>query len=158
MEQEKKEWAQKLRQSFDHAEALMSFLQHTLESFAHRYLTAPTIEGQGSVLLLEGREPNMGQALKTSHPHIKDAVKALAKSVPREQGPVLVSRVRVEITELTADRGHITLTAQVNWAHPQHLWDAPEKVEKKKVLVWNDLMEFRKGFPLALDEVCDLFL
>ena len=158
MEQEKKEWEAKLRQSFQHGEALMSFMQHTLESFAHRYLNEPAISVEGSVLWMEGRESNMGNALKTKHNGIKEAVKTLAKTVPREQNPTLVSRVKVDIHQLTADLGKITLTAQVNWAHPQHSWDNPAKVEKKKVLLWNDLTEFRKGFPLALEEVCDLFL
>ncbi|MFP5491570.1 MAG: hypothetical protein ACLGG0_08720 [Bacteriovoracia bacterium] len=158
MEQEKKEWEAKLRQSFQHAEALMSFMQHTLESFAHRYLNDPQISVEGSVLWMEGRETNMGQALKTNHAGIKEAVKNLAKTIPREQNPAIVSRVKVEIHQLTADLGKITLTAHVNWAHPEHSWDNQAKIEKKKVLVWNDLTEFRKGFPLALEEVCDLFL
>lgn len=158
MEQEKKEWEAKLRQSFQNAEALMSFMQHTLDSFAYRYLNEPHISIEGHVLWMEGRESNMGNALKTQHAGIKEAVKTLAKTVPREQNPALVSRVKVEIHQLSADQGKITLTAQVNWAHPEHSWDNPAKVEKKKVLLWNDLTEFRKGFPLALEEVCDLFL
>jgi hypothetical protein len=158
MEQEKKEWEAKLRQSFQNAEALMSFMQHTLESFAHRYLNEPKISVEGTVLWMEGRESNMGQALKTNNLAIKEAVKLLAKTVPREQNPTLISRVKVDIHQLTADLGKITLTAQVNWGHPEHTWDNSQKIEKKKVLSWKDLTEFRKGFPLALEEVCDLFL
>jgi hypothetical protein len=154
----KKEWEQKLRASFQNSEALTSFMIHTLESFAHRYLNDPKIESQGQVMWLTGREENMGQALKTNHSAIKEGVKSLAKSVPREAKPALVSRVKVEIQELTADKGKILLTAQVNWAHPGHTWDSAEKVEKKKTLTWDDLQDFRKGFPLALEEICDLFL
>lgn len=154
----KKEWEQKLRASFQNAETLTSFMVYTLESFAHRYLTQPTIETQGQVMWLTGREENMGQALKTSHAVIKEGVKALAKRVPREEKPALVSRVKVDIHELSADQGKITLTAHVSWAHPDHTWSGQDKVEKKKILTWNDLQDFRKGFPLALEEICDLFL
>jgi len=154
----KKEWELKLRASFQNSDALMGFMIHTLESFAHRYLNNPTIESQGPVLWLTGREENMGQALKTHHAPIKEAVKNLAKNVPREQKPALVSRVKIDILELSADKGKIQLTAQVNWAHPGHVWDSAEKVDKKKTLTWDDLQDFRKGFPLALEEICDLFL
>ena len=154
----KKEWELKLRASFQNSEALTGFMIHTLESFAHRYLNNPKIESQGQVMWLTGHEENMGQALKTQNTTIKEAVKTLAKNFPREEKPTLISRVKVDIQELTADKGKILLTAQVNWAHPGHAWDSSEKIEKKKTLTWEDLQDFRKGFPLALEEICDLFL
>ncbi len=154
----KKEWEQKLRASFQNSEALTGFMIHTLESFAHRYLNDPKIESQGQVMWLTGREENMGQALKTQNATVKEAVKTLAKNVPREQKPAIVSRVKVDILELSADKGKIQLTAQVNWGHPGHAWDNSDKIEKKKTLTWDDLQDFRKGFPLALEEICDLFL
>ncbi len=156
--QVKKEWEEKLKTTFSDSQNLMNFILHTLESFGHRYLNESKIELTSSQVTLIGFESNMGQALKSAIPEIREAVKNLAKSVPREQKPTLHSRLILNIKELSADKGEIQISAQVNWGHPDYAPENPAKLERKSVFKWNDLAKFRKEFPLALEAACDLFL
>lgn len=156
--QVKKEWEEKLKTTYSDSQNLMNFVLHTLESFGHRYLNDPKIELKATQVTLLGTESNMGQALKSAVPEIREAVKSLAKSVPREQKPTLHSRLMLSVKELSADHGEIHLAAQVNWGHPDYAPENPAKLERKSVFKWNDLAKFRKEFPLALEAACDLFL
>ncbi len=156
--QVKKEWEEKLKTTFSDSQNLMNFILHTLESFGHRYLNEPKIELTASQVTLHGVECNMGQALKSALPEIREAVKNLAKSVPREQKPALHSRLILIIKELSADHGEIQIFAQVNWGHPDYAPENAAKIERKSVFKWNDLAKFRKEFPLALEGACELFL
>jgi len=157
-EEVKKEWEQKLKSHFQGEGALLDFMLKTLQSFSYRYLNDAPLSNDTQTLLIEAREENMGTALKSSHEAIKAGVKSLAKSVPREQKPQVVSRLRVDVHELTSDKGQLTLWAHVSWNHPAHAWESAESVVKKTHFVWKDLQDFRKGFPLALEALCDLFL
>ncbi|MBY0517947.1 MAG: hypothetical protein K2P81_13640 [Bacteriovoracaceae bacterium] len=157
-EEVKKEWENKLRTTFQDSKALIDFMIHTMENFGYRYLNNPNLEMSEKTFILLSFEENMGNALKSSFPQIKEGVKQLAKSVPREEKPSVASRVKIDIHELSADKGKMTLSAQVSWAHPRHLWSGEHFIEKKKIFSWDDLQIFRKGFPLAMQEVSDLFL
>ncbi len=151
-------WQQKLHESYQNSDNLLQFISLTLDSISYRYLIDPKMSFQNDRILSESREENLGAALKISDPEIKEAVKALAKSVPREAKPGVVTRIWVELIELKADQGEIIVSSEVNWDHPKHLSDTCLKKIKTKKLLWDDLTLFRKGFPLALEEVCDLFL
>ncbi|MCE3012976.1 MAG: hypothetical protein LW878_07895 [Proteobacteria bacterium] len=152
------EWQQKLHQSYQNSDNLLQFIALTLDSITYRYLNDPQLKFTPPLILAESRETNLGVALKLVDVEIKEAVKVLAKSVPREQSPALVSRLWIELRELSADKGEVVVTSEVNWCHPEHLSDTKLKKIKTKKLVWDDLQQFRKGFPLALEEVCELFL
>jgi hypothetical protein len=152
------QWKQNVYQSFQDSDKLLSYLHNTLTSIAHRYLDNPQLELRGTELMATGREENMGQALKSSHTEIKEAVKQLAKSIPREQKPALVSKLKLQLIELTADRGKILVEAEVNWDHPEHSSDSTKKLQRRKTFTWDDFTHFRKALPLAIEEVCDLFL
>jgi hypothetical protein len=152
------QWQQSLYSQYENQEALISFIHNTLESFAHRYFLKPQIEFNSDYILVEEAEDNLGQALKISHPEIKDAIKALAKTIPRSENPTIVTRLRIEIEELTANHGKMTIYSQVSWDHPKHLWDSSKNMSKKSLLTWDDLMKFRKNFPLVLEDVCTLLL
>ncbi len=158
MSEEIKQWQEKLRQSFQGQDALIKFATQTLESVAHRYLNSPQILSRGNLLFAEAREENMGEALKTSHPEIKQQVKELAKAIPRAEKPAIVSRLIIQLEELSADRGKLQVSAQVSWGHPEHPLDGPRKLEKVLRLSWDDLNVYRKGLPLKLEEAAGLFL
>jgi hypothetical protein len=157
-EEVKREWEQKLRAHYQGEGALLDFMFRTLESFSYRYLNDAKLATTPQTLLLESAEENMGTALKSAHEVVKNGVKLLAKTVPREQKPQVLSRLRVDIHELTSDKGQLTIWGQINWHHPQHAWESEQSFVKKQNFIWKDLQEFRKGFPLALEEVCELFL
>lgn len=152
------EWQQRLHESYQNSDTLLHFIGLTLDSISYRYLSAPQITFGQARILVESTESNLGVALKTADAEIKDAIKALAKRVPREEKPALVSRLLIDLRELSADKGEVIVTSEVSWDHPEHLSDTKLKKVKSKKLVWDDLMKFRKGFPLALEEVCELFL
>lgn len=158
MSEEIKQWQEKLRQSFQGQDALIKFATQTLESIAHRYLNSPQLHSQGNLLYAEAREENMGEALKLSHPELKQQVKELAKRIPRAEKPAIVSRLIIALDELSADRGKVQVRAQASWGHPQHPLDGPQKLEKVLTLSWDDLNVYRKGLPLKLEEAADLFL
>lgn len=152
------QWQQKLHESYQNSDALLKFILLTLDSFSYRYLNAPETKLTDSVILLESREENLGTALKIKDNQIKEGIKNLAKSVAREEKPAVVSRIWVEIKELKADKGEIHVRSEMNWSHPEHLSDALEKKIKIQKILWDDLTQFRKGFPLVLEDVCELFL
>lgn len=164
LENAKKEWERKMHEAFGASSDLAAYISFTLENFAHRYLAndttpAPRVEAFGrSGQRVCVKEANMGQAFKTQNPKAREGIKDLAKRVPRTEHPAVLSGLFVEIHDLSPERGHLSITARIDWDFPKLDGSSANKVEKRQDFKWSELQQFRKGFPLALEEVCDLFL
>lgn len=156
------DWQDKLKHNFDNEERLHEYLISTLDNFIYRYLEtsesknlkafeiAPHIYGS------ESFENSMVEALKISDPVIKTGIMELAKSVPKAQKPTVKYRLQATVKELTSDRGHLVITASVNWDFPQFF--DKSKISKREVdFKYNDLTQFRKELALKFEAACELF-
>ena len=156
------DWQDKLKHSFDDDKKLYEYLFETMENFFYRYLEttenknlkvfqiAPHIFGA------ESFESNMVDALKTKNAVSKAGIMELAKAVPKAQKPLVKYRLDARVHELTADKGHLVITASVNWDFPQFF--DKTKVNKKEVdFKYSDLGQFRKELALKLESACELF-
>jgi hypothetical protein len=156
------DWQDKLKHSFDSEEKLLSYLLETMDNFLYRYLEttenknlksfqiAPHIFGQ------ESFESSMVEALKITHPEAKAGIMELAKTVPKAQKPMVKYRLQAQVKELTSERGHLVLTASINWDFP--LFMDKTKVSKREIdFKYTDLGQFRKELALKLEAACELF-
>lgn len=160
----KREWEEKIRQAYGDSGHLLKFMSETLENFAYRYIstadfTTPKLEHASEKRwVIRTLENSMVNALKVSNPTAKEGIKQLAKTVPHAQKPTVQYELVCEIFELKADQGKVTVTARINWNYPSFEKSNEQQVAAHKTLQWSDLQVFRKEFPLAVQEVCDLFL
>jgi hypothetical protein len=163
LEDIKKEHDEKIRAAFAGDAGMVKFMEQTLESFAHRYLATSTtprpqvVQHSHSVSVMS-LETSMVEALKTSDPITKDGIKDLARRVPRAEQPAVQYSLTTTWEELDSGRGKLKLEAMINWDFPTFQKDGPHKRAVDVVFHWSELGEFRKGYPLALEKVCDLFL
>ena len=163
-EELKREWEQKIRSSYSDGDALVKFMRETMDNFAYRYISStltptPTTHfTSANKVEVQAREESMVQALKIGNPQAKSGIMELAKTVPKAKHPTVQYGIALELQEFKPDLGKIVVRASVNWDFPEHNPKTDKKVELAKTFKWDDLQVFRKGFPLAVQEVCDLFL
>ena len=160
----KQAWEEKIRATYANSSQLLIFITETMNNFAYRYISnseypSPTVNFLNETTLeVCSLENNMGNALKMAHPEIKTGVKQLAKAIPHTQKPTVKYSIVCKLDKLTPDHGKLQVKAIVNWNFPTHDSNPESEVISHKTFVWDDLQVFRKGFPLAIQEVCDLFL
>lgn len=163
MEDIKKEHEEKIRAAFAGDEGMALFMEQTLESFAHRYLASsltprPLVERQCHALLVTSLETSMVEALKISDAAAKEGIKDLARRIPRAEQPAVQYSLKTEWEVLDSGKGKLKLRAEVNWDFPNFQKNGPQLRAVESVFQWRELGEFRKGYPLALEKVCELFL
>lgn len=157
------EWQDKVKHSFDDESKLYEYLFHTMENFFYRYLETSenkelkVFEMAPHVFGAESFESNMGDAFKIKNPVIKEGIKELAKSVPRSEKPQVKYRLDARVHQLTADKGHLTITASVNWGFPVFM-DKSKLAKKEVEFKYSDLGQFRKELALKLESACEIFL
>jgi hypothetical protein len=156
------DWQEHIRESFGDQARLFSYLFETMDNFYYRYLEttlskdlktselAPRMYGALSF------ESNMMEALKSPNPQAKPGIIELAKSVPKAQNPMVRYGLWSEVMEMTADRGHLRITAEINWGFPEFT-DKSKWLQKVVDFKYEDLAVFRKQLALRLEEACELF-
>jgi hypothetical protein len=156
------EWQNKVKHSFDDEGKLHDYLLHTLDNFLYRYLEtsidkdlktqeiAPFIYGAHSF------ESNMVQALKISNIDARNGIKELAKTIPKAEEPKVKYTLQVQLKELTPEKGHLIISAIVNWDFP-HYVDRSKMMKKDVEFKYSDLGQFRKELALKLESACELF-
>lgn len=156
------EWQDKLKHSFDNEAKLHDYLISTMDNFLYRYLETTeskdlkTFEIAPYIYGAESFESSMVEALKISDPATKSGIMELAKTVPKAQKPMIKLRLQTKIKELTPERGHLIITASVNWDFPQFL-DKTKVTFKEVDFKYTDLNQFRKELALKLEAACELF-
>jgi hypothetical protein len=157
------DWQEKLRASFGDAGALTDYLFTTLDNFYYRYLETTASKDLRTSELSPGRwgalsfEPNMVEALRAPNPKAKPGIIELAKRVPKAEAPMVRYGLWVELEELTADHGRLTIVAEINWGFPEFT-DASQRLQERVKFQWEDLAVFRKQLALRLEEACGIFL
>ena len=163
-EEIKRQQEEKIRAAYGDSEHLIKFLTDTMDNFAYRYISTtktanPRVAiNDSKTLVVMSYEDSMVNALKIENATAKEGIKDLARRVPKAQAPTVQYVISCHPQTLESDAGKLVLTARVNWNYPSHEVNKEAQVEKSQTLTWNDLQDFRKGFPLAMQDVCDLFL
>ena len=159
----KKELDQKIHNLFKDNKAYLDYILQTKLNFLYRYLETSTdknlkIENSdGKTLMATSYESNMGEAFKIVDPEIKEGIKQLAKSIPREKNPKVQYSLKTVLDDLNGDNGKIELIAKINWNFP-NFEDTKGKYKLKQVIFeYHDPQVFRKHLALRYEEVCELF-
>lgn len=156
------EWQDKIKHTFDNEGKMHDFLVDTMDNFLYRYLDTTedknlkTFEIAPYIYGAESFESSMVEALKISDASTKAGIMELAKTVPKAQRPTVKYRLQTQIKELTPDRGHLIITALVNWDFP-HFMDRTKMTKREVEFKYNDLTQFRKELALKLEAACELF-
>lgn len=159
----KKELNEKIHGLFKDNQNYLDYLLQTKQNFLHRYLVTSTnsnviIEGlDEKTLIAISYESNMGEAFKISAVEIKEGIKNLAKTVPREQGPKIQYSLKTVLEELKGNHGRILIEAKVNWGFPSFEDNKQNYKKKSLVFEYSDPNVFRKELALKYEEACDLF-
>lgn len=99
----------------------------------------------------------MGEAFKSQDAAIKEGVKNLAKSVPKEKSPRVQYSLKTIIDSAQGDQGNILIEAEVNWDFPDFSETTKNRRIKKVTFSYNDPNIFRKELALKYEEACELF-
>lgn len=159
----KKELDEKIHNLFKDNKAYLNYLLQTKNNFLYRYMETSSdknilIEGlDPKTLMATSYESNMGDAFKISDPEIKEGIKTLAKSVPREQKPRVQYSLKTTLEELKEDSGKIVIESMVNWNFPTFEDQSGTNKKKRVTFVYNDPNFFRKELALKYEEACELF-
>ncbi|MBC7711931.1 MAG: hypothetical protein H7177_01230 [Rhizobacter sp.] len=159
----KKELDEKIHHLFKDNQAYLDYILQTKQNFLYRYLETSTdknlkIESvDEKTLVATSFESNMGDAFKIADTDIKNGIKQLAKSVPREQNPRVQYSLKTILDDFRGDNGKIILEAMVNWNFPEFTNAKGLNKKKQVVFEYHDPNVFRKQLALKYEEVCELF-
>ena len=160
----KNELNEKVQAHFKDQGHVLNYLMETKKNFVYRYLETTSDKNialelsNDSLLLAKSFESNMGEAFKISNPKIKNGIKELAKTVPREKEPKVEYSFSTEIKQLSGDKGLLLISATVDWGFPQFLKSFDSSETKKIEFHFNDGHEFRKKLALKYEEACEIYL
>lgn len=159
----KKELDEKIHNLFHDNKAYLDYLLQTKSNFLYRYLETSSDKNiqiqslDAKTLLAESFESNMGDAFKISDKDIKDGIKALAKSVPRENNPRVRYSLKTTLEDLKGDSGKIAIEAAVDWGFPDFSNSNSTSKKKRVSFSYNDPNVFRKELALKYEEACEIF-
>lgn len=159
----KKELDEKIHNLFKDNQAYMDYLLQTKNNFLYRYLETSNDKNikitnlDSKTLIAKSHESNMGDAFKISDKDIKEGIKALAKSVPRENKPAVEYSLKTTLDDVRGDQGRITIEATVNWDFPAFEKKQGSYKSKKVFFEYNDPNVFRKELALKYEEACEIF-
>ncbi|MBY0412848.1 MAG: hypothetical protein K2Q18_01720 [Bdellovibrionales bacterium] len=159
----KKELNDKIHNLFKDNEAYMNYLLQTKQNFLYRYLSTSTQDNvtmtniDSKTLVAISYEGNMGEAFKINDSEIKEGIKSLAKSIPRENKPRIQYSIKTILEEFKSDKGKIIIESKINWNFPEFS-DEKGKFKKKQIIFnYDDPNVFRKELALRYEDVCELF-
>ena len=159
----KKELDEKIHNLFKDNQAYLDYILQTKQNFLHRYLETSSdknikIQSDDSkTLIATSYESNMGEAFKISDPEIKEGIKSLAKTIPRENNPRVQYSLKTILDEFKGDNGKIILESKVNWDFPEFEDNKNSYKKKQVVFEYHDPNVFRKQLALKFEEVCEIF-
>jgi hypothetical protein len=160
----KNELTVKIHDLFRDNQAYLTYLLQTKQNFLYRYLETSTDKNVGiesldeKTFIARSQENNMGEAFKINDAEIKEGIKSLAKSVPREQKPAVQYSLKTTLEELTPERGKIIIESKVNWGFPDFLDHKGQYKMKRVIFIYNDPAIFRKELAIKYEEACEIFI
>ena len=159
----KKELDTKIHNLFHDNQAYLEYLLQTKNNFIYRYLESTSDKNiqiknfDSKTLIAESYESNMGEAFKITDKDIKDGIKNLAKSVPRDQNPCVKYSLKTVLEEFLINDGKIIIEASVDWGFPTFSQDDNHFKKKTVTFTYNDPNIFRKELALKYEEACEIF-
>ena len=163
-EQLQAELKDKIDKKFSKKDSIDKMLQSVLENFAYRYIATEdsgqvkAVKSGDHTFFVEAFEKNMKQALRCSHKGIYQGIVELLQRVPLKQKPAVKYRIFVQlIQKATEKEGRAKVSAWVNWDYPNFSESSKQTLEKQDEFSFDDFMELRNSYPLALEKVCEIF-
>lgn len=162
-DREQKIWQEKMQKNFCDSTSVIDFITFTMDNFYYRYIETARDQNLKTMPLGENiigasaKEYSFREALKVSDTNAKQGITKLAKTIPMKENPHIIYRLECQLKEVEVNKGSLLLKAIINWDYP-HFVDQKKKVEKEKLFTYQELQELRKNFPLALEEICEIFL
>ena len=156
------EWQDKIKNKYGNEAQLYEYLFQTMDNFFYRYLETTenknlkVMEIAPHIYGAESLESSMLEALKIKDPIAKSGIMELAKTIPKAQKPLVKYRLQTKVEELTPDKGHLIITASINWDFPL-FFDKSKMAKREIIFKYNDLGQFRKELALKLEDACGLF-
>lgn len=160
----KKELDEKIHNLFNDNKAYLEYLLQTKNNFLYRYLETSSDKNiliknlDDKTLAAISYESNMGEAFKIADPEIKEGIKGLAKSIPRENKPSVQYSLKTTLKDFKTDSGTIIIESMINWNFPDFEEQKGSCKKKKVTFSYNDPNTFRKELALRYEEACELFL
>ncbi len=160
----KRELDVKIQNLFKDNQSYLDYLLQTKSNFLYRYLETssdknlPIVNATPGTLKAQSFESNMGDAFKIQDPAIKEGIKSLAKTVPREEKPKIQYSLTTVIEDISGNAGKIVIISQVNWDFPEFNEHSKNAKSKKIIFEYSDPNIFRKELALKYEEACELFL
>lgn len=159
----KKELDEKIHHLFHDNKAYLEYLLQTKNNFIYRYLETSCDKNiqiktlDSKTLIAESYETNMGEAFKISDKVIKEGIKTLAKSVPRNLNPSVKYTLKTILEDFKVNDGKIVIEACVDWGFPDFLNGHASSKKTIVFFTYNDPNVFRKELALKYDEACEIF-
>lgn len=159
----KKELDEKIHHLFHDNQAYLDYLLQTKSNFIYRYLENSSHKNiqierlDEKTFIANSFESNMGDAFKISDKEIKEGIKSLAKSVPREHNPRVKYSLKTTLEDFKMDSGKILIEATVDWGFPDFLNHSSSCKKRRVSFSYNDPNVFRKELALKYEEACEIF-
>ena len=159
----KKELDEKIHQLFSNKKAYLEYIIQTKKNFLYRYLETSSDKDisikshESNELIAESFESNMGEAFKNADPLVKEGIKHLAKSVPKENKPAVKYGLKTIMEDIRGEHGKISIIAQINWDFPEYSPSTSKCKIKKVSFNYDDPNTFRKILALKYEEACEIF-
>ena len=160
----KKDLDLKIQNIFQDNQAYLDYLLQTKKNFLYRYLETSTDKNIAILNETEGQlsahsfEENMGNAFKINDSSVKDGIKNLAKTIPREQNPKIKYSLITKIDNISGNHGKLIIESCINWDFPLFSMDSEKLKSKRVIFEYTDPNMFRKQLALAYEDACELFL
>ena len=152
----------KVHEAFGDRNYLYQYLFETLDNFYYRYFETSISHDLHTTEILPKTygalsfESNMVDALKKPNPAAKAGIIALAKRVPREEGPTVRYGLWVEVKDLSPEYGKMKIVSEINWGFPE-FHDPEARLQKIVMFEYDDYQKFRKELAIKLEESAELF-
>ena len=147
-------------QTMNGLEELGEFFKVTLKNFGYRYIES---ESTGEVipfwadkktLLIEVKEGQLANALKTDNPNTRKGLIDLAKSFSKKDKPEVRYQLGVKILNVNSQGGgEFQVFAETHGDLP-NCQDSEKKNSLSRDIVYEDSLDLRNNFARILEDVC----
>lgn len=160
MEQDFEELKSKMEDKVKESFELTAFFHHNLGNFAHRYFETTNEEPQGTQdeFVVEGRDTQLKNFIKSENEKLKQGSMHLAKTIPFKEGPALKLSLKIKVLSFDQSRGgEVEVLSRIHWGFPLYEESSSEYIEKKVSLKFEDIIFLRNKLAKSLESACEIF-
>lgn len=149
-----------VKEQLSNKDFLSHYILETLNNFAFRYFDNPEVATlvTSNDLRVVSLEKGIKEAIKIKNPELRAGIGELVKRVSREQGPTILSELRVCLEKGKGTSGNCIASARISFGHPHHAFNQGEYIEKISKFEYRDDIQLRNILAKHLETVSELFL